>query len=198
MHRHKETRAHKVVHHFNFFLAGVARYMHAVALFVNNVRAQLVKVINRARNKFFVARNRRCGNNNRIARHNINFFVVVHRHTRQCGHRLALAAGGDDNNLARLVIAGFVNVNQHAFRHFQIAKLNGNINNIDHTASNNGNFTFVSYSAVNDLLNAVYVGRECCHDNTVFSIAELIVKGLPYHFFTGRITGALSIGAVCH
>ena len=39
VHRHKEFRAHQIVHHFNFFLAGMAGNMNTVAFFVTNVGA---------------------------------------------------------------------------------------------------------------------------------------------------------------
>ena len=42
------------------------------------------------------------------------------------------------------------------------------------------------------------IGRESCHDNTVFSITELIIESLAYHFFTWGIARAFGIGTVRH
>ena len=45
------------------------------------IGAEFIKVINCARYKFFVAGNRRCRNNNGIARKNFNLFMVIIGHT---------------------------------------------------------------------------------------------------------------------
>lgn len=45
VHRHEETRTHQIVHHLDFLLAGVAGNVDAVALFINNVRTQLVQMV---------------------------------------------------------------------------------------------------------------------------------------------------------
>ncbi len=43
----------------------------------------------------------------------------------------------------------------------------------------------------------MYVRGEGCYYNTVLSIAELLVKGLPNHFFAGSEARSLGVGAVC-
>ena len=48
------------MHQLNLLLAGMAGNMHAIALFVNNIRTQLVQMVDGARNQLFVAGNRRC------------------------------------------------------------------------------------------------------------------------------------------
>ena len=42
----------------------------------------------------------------------------------------------------------------------------------------------------------MHIGREGSHNNTVFSVAELIVKGLAHHPFAGGKAGAFRISAV--
>ena len=68
------------MHQLNLLLAGMAGNMHAIALFVNNIRTQLVQMVDGARNQLFVAGNRRSRDNHRITGHNIHLFVVVHSH----------------------------------------------------------------------------------------------------------------------
>ena len=81
MHRDRIFRMHQRIDQLDLLLAGMAGNMNAVAFFVNNVGAEFIKVINCARYEFFVAGNRRCRNNNGIARKNFNLFMVIIGHT---------------------------------------------------------------------------------------------------------------------
>ena len=197
MHRHEETRTHQIVHHLDFLLAGVAGNVDAVALFIDNVRTQLVQMVDSTGNKLFVARNRCSRNNYCITGHNINLFMVIHSHTSERAHRLALTAGGDNNNLFRRIVMSFVNINQHALGNLQVTKLLGDIYNIHHAAADNCYLTVILHSSINNLLDTMYVRGEGCYNNTMLSIAELLVKGLAYHFFAGSEARALGVGAVC-
>ena len=42
----------------------------------------------------------------------------------------------------------------------------------------------------------MHVGGEGSHDDAIFSIAELVIKGLAHHLLAGSEAGALCIGAV--
>ena len=117
----EEFRTHQIVHKLNFFLAGVTGNVYAVALFVNNLRTQLIQMVDSTGNQLFIARNRRSGNNYRIARHNVHLFMVAHSHAGQGAHRLALAAGGNNNDLVRSIVMRFVNIDNLAVGSLQIA-----------------------------------------------------------------------------
>ena len=196
MHRDEELRTHQIMHQLNFLLAGMAGNMDPIALFVNDIRSQLVKMVNGTGNQLFVAGNGRSRDNDGIAGHNVHLFVVVHRHTSQRAHGLALTTGGNNYNLVRSIVMSFINIDNLALRSLQIAQLLGDVHYIHHAAADDCHLAVIFQSRVNHLLNTVNVGGEGCHDNAVFRIAELIVKGLTHHFFAGSKAGALRIGAV--
>ena len=197
VHRDKIFRPHQIVHQFNFFLASVTGNVYAIGFFVNYFCTQFVKMVDGTRNKLFVTGNRSCRNNYCITGHNTNFFVVIHCHTSQGTHRFALATGGDDYDLVSSVIVGFININQYAFRNIEITKFHSNINYVNHAATDYSNFAFVLHCTINNLLDAVHVGREGCYDDAVACVTEFIIKSLTNHFFTLGEAGAFCISTIC-
>ena len=145
-----------------------------------------------------VTRNRRSGNDHRIAGNDLHFAVFTHGHTGQGGHRLALAACTDYNNLVIGIITDVVYVDQQPLRHFQVIQLQGNIDNIDHAAAHNRNLASELDSRIADLLDTVHIGRECGDNDTVSGVAEFVIKRFSHKLFALGITGTLRIRAVRH
>ena len=117
--------------------------MHAVALFINNICAQLIQMVNSARNQLFVARNRCCRDNNCITGHNIHLFVVIHRHASKRAHGLTLTTGSNNYDLIGSIVMCLINIDNFALGSLEIAQLLGNIYNIYHAATNNCHLAIV-------------------------------------------------------
>lgn len=99
--------------------------------------------------------------------------MVIHSHTGERAHRLALTAGGDNNNLFRRIVMSFININQNALGNLQITQLLSDINNIHHAAANNCYPTVILHSSINNLLDTMYVKENIINYSVVFILYEL-------------------------
>ena len=120
------------------------------------------------------------------------------RHAGQRTQRLALAAGGDEHDLLRRVLVDFVNRDKHIIRRVQVAQLAGHLSVGDHAAPTDGDLAARLNRQIDDLLHAVDVGGERCHDDAALTG---LGKQAAHAFGDGLLSGgearALCVGGIC-
>ena len=99
--RHEKLRANQPVHHFDFFLAGMTGNVNAPLPSIDDLRAKLIKVVDGVPHAALISRNRRSGNDDRIAGHDGHFFMLTIAHAGQGAHRFTLTACRNNGNLTR-------------------------------------------------------------------------------------------------
>ena len=86
--------------------------------------------------------------------------MVGERHAVERRHGFALTARCDEGQFARLVPLDFVDIDQYACGHFHVPQFDGGADDVQHTAPRNRNFALMPRTGIDDLLNAMHVGRE--------------------------------------
>ena len=172
VHRNKELRFCQCMNQLQFFLAGMTRNVN---IFINHFCTGTHQFIDYTGNMLFIARNRVCRDDDEIIRCDNHFFMAVHCHTSQSGHRFALAARGNQNDPFIWEAVHFININQHTLRDFQISHLQSDVDNIHHTSAEYGNLSVAPLCIVYNLLNPVDIRGESCNDNP---LARCLLKQL--------------------
>ena len=172
--------------------------MDALVAAVDDVGAEFHEVVDRLRDELLVARDRRCRDDDRVARHDADLAVVAHRHARQCRHRLALAARRDDDHLLHAVVVDLVDVDDRALRRRDVAELQRDVDDVDHAAAEHGDVALVADGCVDDLLDAVDVRRERRDDDAAARIVESAVKCRTDRALRRRMALALRIRRIRH
>ena len=173
--------------------------MNIVHRLVNNFRTCTEKLVYDLCYKLFVARDRICTYYNEIIRSYRNVSVLVHSHSRERRHRLALTSRRDKNYLFRRETVHSVKVDDKSVGNFQVSKLDSSRNNVEHTSAEYSDLSVVCNSAVDDLLNAVDIRGECRNDYALaFCTVEKLHKGVSDCSLRSRVTGTLSVGRIRH
>ena len=176
VHGDEELRLYERVHHFELFLAGVARYVQIGAALVDDLRALGEELVNNAGDRRLVAGNGARGDDDAIARADVHLLMLGKRHAVERGHALALAAGGDyDGPVLRLALY-LVELHQHAFRDVHVAKLDGYLYHVLHTPARHCHLALILRRDVHDLLDALNVGRKGCDDYAFLAALEELVE----------------------
>ena len=182
VHRDEILRLRQRLNDLELLLTGVARNVHLVHRFVHDVAAALQKLVNNRADGFFVARDRARGDDNHVVLADGHLTVIVERHARQRGHRLALTARRDQDDLVLRVAGNHVEVDQEAVRHIQIAEAARDRHHIDHAAAGKRDLAAILRRAVDDLLHAADIRRERRDNQT------LVVRiGTREHRLKGRV-----------
>ena len=84
--------------------------------------------------------------------------MVVHSHTCKSGHRFALTARGDKDYPLVLIAVHHFDIDDDSVRYVKVAEFHSSIDYVYHASAEYSNFSAVSYSAVDYLLNTVYIG----------------------------------------
>ena len=92
-------RLRQCEHHLQLFLTGVAGNVQRCVAVIDDLCALLEQLVYDAADRDLIAWDGRGGDNDAVARVDCNLLVLGKCHAVQCGHRLALAAGTDDNRL---------------------------------------------------------------------------------------------------
>ena len=114
-------------------------------------------------------------------------------HTRQCCHRLALAAGRDDDLLLRRETLDAVDVHDRPLRELHIAELRGDLHDVLHRAARHGDLASAGGGRVDDLLDAVDVRGERRDDDALIAPGELPRERLADGLLAHGIAGALHV-----
>ena len=151
----------KIVQYLVLFLAGVPRNVNFFQAFINDVRALFIKIVDDAVHHFFISGNGRRGNNNRIVVSDRHFVEIARSHTGKRAHRLALRTRRNDQKLAVEQVFTLFDIDQYTFGYLELAYFNGGIDDLEHAPSRQSHFTAILYRQIDNLLQAVHVGREC-------------------------------------
>ena len=154
VHGHEVARADQIVHELQGVLAGMTRDMDALAPAVDDVSAELQQKIDGLADVTFVAGNRRRRDDDGVHRRDVDLAMRAHRHARQGGHRLALAACRRDDDLVVVVAADLVDVDDRSLGRGQIAKFHRDARDVDHAAAEDRHLAAVAHGGVDDLLDA--------------------------------------------
>ncbi len=178
-------------------MAGVSRDVHLVHLLVDHLGAQLHQLVDHAVDQLLIAGNRGCGDDDEIVRGDGHLAVVAHRHAGERGHRLALAAGGDNDQLVGAVAVDLVDLDEDAVGHLEVAQLGRLGHHIEHTAPGKRHLALVLHRIVHDLLHAVDVGGETCDDDAaVLRALEQVGEALPHLALAHGHAGLHRVGRI--
>ena len=114
---------HEIDHRTEFFTPGVAGNVDQRAAGVDDFGPGPEELVDDPIDRCFVAGDRRGRDDDRVAGSDRNFAVVAVGDPAEHRHRLALAAGDDEDDLVVRVGNGVFRVNQHAVRVVQVAEL---------------------------------------------------------------------------
>src|SRR6185503_4403114 len=119
------------------------------------------KVIHHIADKFVVAcfGNRRRRHNDRVLSLKLYIFVVTAGHALQRRARLALSAGGNNNDFVVLHVWHIANRYKRTLWDTDHTELNGNLKGTHHTTTVHGNLAPMLSSGVYKHLNTVNVAR---------------------------------------
>ena len=183
------------MHHLDFFLAGVTGNMDIRNAGVNDGNALLGQFVDDTTDEFFVAGNRRCGNDNEILGTEFHLVVLCIRHTGQRTHRFTLRAGCDDGQLLGIVFLDLTEIDDCICGNGHISELNCRGNDIEHGAARDGDLSVIFDAGIDDLLNTVDVGGEGCDDDALILIAEVdVFQRRADILFRRCVAGTLCVG----
>ena len=155
--RYEELRLCKSEHQLEFFLTSVSGNVDLVHSLIYDLGTGLHKLVYDSRYELFVAGDRCSRNDDEVHRRDVDLFVVVHSHSGESGHRLALTSGGDEDYPFTLIEVHHFDVYEYTVRNVEVAELDSGIDDIYHTSAEYSDFSAVADSAVYDLLDSVYI-----------------------------------------
>ena len=178
-------------------LARVTGDVHLVHALIYDLTPALQELVDDVADGALVAGDGLCGNDDEIARADRDLAVVGISHARERGHRLALRAGGREDDLLRRIVFELVDINDHVVGHVDVAQLLGNLHIVDHGAAGEGELAAILNRAVDDLLDAADIGREGRDDDALMARGgEELLKAVGDLLLRGRIAGTLGVGAL--
>ena len=184
-------------HQLLLFLAGVARDVDVVHALIDHLGAQQQQAVDDLGDALFVAGDGVGRDDDEIPRAHPHLAVAAGRHPGQSAQRLALAAGGDQDHLVGGVAVQLVDVDEGALRDVHIAQLLGHGGVVDHAAAAEGHLAALLDGQVDDLLDAVDVGRKGGDDDPLVPrLGEQVVDAGGHLLLGGGEAGALGVGGV--
>ena len=170
------------------FLAGMSGNMQIRMTVINDLRALMEKLVNDAADRRFISGNGRGGNNHAVARCDLDLFVLRESHPIQCGHALALAAGGDDHDLVFGELIDMLDIGHDILRNIHIAQHSGNPEDVFHAPTRDRYLTVVFGRNRDDLLKTMHVRGKGCDDDSLIAAGEKLIKALPDLAFGIRVS----------
>ena len=184
-------------HQLLLILTGVTGNVYLVHLFIDDLCAQTHQLVDHAVDKLFVARNRSCGDDDKVIWGHLHLAVLAHCHAAQGGQRFALATGGNQHHLVKRQAVCHVDVHQNPARNLEVTQLDGGCHHVDHAAPGNRDLFVVLDCIVDNLLDAVDVGGKGCNDDAAVAchLEQLIerfahcalARGAARHFDVGGV-----------
>ena len=174
--RNKEFRLNQGQHSLQVFPCPVSGYVYFCIFTGNHMRSQFHECINSSAYADFIARNRRCGNDNRIPGMNLYLTVASGRHTGQACHRFALTPCSENHQAVIAVPGKLFRVNKQRIRHLEISQFSGNLNNVDHGASKYTDFPVKCHGGIHSHLNTGNIGCKGCQNNTASGFGYLLMQ----------------------
>ena len=196
VHGDEELRLYERVHHFELFLAGVARYVQVGAALVDDLRALGEELVNNAGDRRLVAGNGARGDDDAVTRADVHLLMLGKRHAVERGHALALAAGGEDDELIARHGADALHVHKNAVRHLHIAELHTELHHVFHAPPRDADLALVLDGEIDDLPDAVHVRGERRYDDALVAVLEELVEAVVHLALGERVAGALHVRGV--
>ena len=173
----EELRAHQAVHQLDFLLGGVTGDVHIRQRGVVHLRVALVQFVDDLVDGLFVARDRRGGDDDGVARLNLQLAVVVEGDAGERAHRLALGAGGDDAHLLRRQLVHLGDLDERVRLHLDVAQVVGRVEHVEHAAAHERDLAAVALGGGEDLLQAGDVRGERRHEDAALCVLEHVGHG---------------------
>ena len=153
------------------------------------------QLVDNAPNVLFVAGDCAGRKHHQIVGIERNLCVIGECHAVKRRHGFALAARCNQRQLARLVAFNLVDVDQNTCGDLHISQFNCRADDVQHAAPGDGDLPFMPRAGVDDLLNTVYIGRECCNDDALLQMGgEDIFQRRADLLFGRRVSGTLCVG----
>ncbi len=192
VHRDEVARLGQAEHQLQLFLAGVPGDVGALDRVVEDVRAGLEEVVDGPGDVFLVARDGAGRDDHRVARLDLDEAVVAVGHPGEAGHRLALGAGGADDELVGGDVADPVLGHDPVGVVGQVAEVARDPEVLLHGATDDGHLPVEAGGCVEDLLDAGDVAGEGRHDDPaverLHDLAERFADG-PLGRRVARVLG---------
>ncbi len=195
--RDEVTRLGQVEHQLQLFLAGVAGDVRAPDGVVEDVGADLEEVVDGPCDHLLVARDGAGADDDRVARHDLDEAMVAVGHPREARHRLALGAGGGDDQLAVGDVLDAVLGDELARVVLEVAQVGRDAHVLLHRAADDRHLAVERRRGVEDLLDARDVAGERGHDDAALERLHDVAEGLadgPLGRRVARVLGARRVG----
>ena len=196
VHRDEVVRLCQCEHHLQLLLTRMAGDVQRCVAVIDDLRALLEQLVDDAADRDLVARNGRGRDDDTVACVYRDLLVLGERHAVQCRHRLALTAGADDDGLAARQTADLRHVHHDAVRNVHIAELRCHAHNIFHAAAGDADLALILCRHVDDLLQAVDIGREGRDNDALIAVFEQLVKAVDHARLRGTVAGPLHVRGV--
>ena len=185
VHGDEPTRPHQRVVKLQLAGLGVAGGVDVGDAAVDHFRAQTGQPVDDGGDVVLVAGNGAGGQDHRVVGAYLHAAVLVGGHEGEGRHGLALAAGGDDTHLGRLMPVELLDVDQLGGGDIEEAHVSGHLDVAFHRKPEGGHHPTLLDGRVGDLLDAVDVGGEAGHDEAaVLVLVEQVVED-PTDFALG-------------
>ena len=172
VHGDEVVRLRQREHHLQLLLARVAGDVQRRVAVVDDLRALLEQLVNDAADRDLIARNGRGRDDDAVAGVDRDLLVLRKCHTVQCRHGFALTAGADNDGLAARQAADLRHVHHDAVRDIHVAELRCHAHDIFHAAAGDADLALILCRHVDDLLQAVDIGRERRDDDALIAVFE--------------------------
>ena len=175
----------------------MAGYMNFLIPTGDDIGTEAHEVVDGTADTGFVAGNRRCRNDDRIAGHDADAAVVIGCHTGQPGHRFALATRRQDEDLISRITVELIRFDEDAFGHIEVAQFNGNLNVVDHAAAENGYLAFELDGRIDSLLDTGNIRANVAKIIRPLA-ARKLAEGMADRRFRFSVPRPFGIGTVRH
>src|ERR1700716_645339 len=177
MHGDEVARAHRVDHFPQLVPLSVTGYMNLADLRIKDVSSVAVEVVHGLLHHALVARDRSRRDDDPVAPKHVHHRMTLGCKTSQRGHRLALAAGGQQQQLGRRDLVGVLELHGEAFGHLEEAKLAGGLEVRLQASAHYCDLAFELHRHADEMLDAVDVGREVGDHDATRRSAEDALEG---------------------
>ena len=188
VHRHHVARPGEVEHQLDLLLVPVAGGVDRRVAGRDDLGADVVEPVDRVVDRPLVARDRRGGEDDRVAGAQLDLRVVAVGHPAQRRQRLALGARGDDHELLVGPLVDLAQRHEHALGHVDVAQRAPDVHVLAHRAADERDLAPERRGRVDDLLHAVDVRREAGDDDPALAALEDALEVRP----DGRLARARS------
>ena len=182
------------VQELDLLLAGVAGDVHLAQLAVDDVGPAAVELVDDPRHGLFIARDGVGRENDHIRGADLELAVLAVGHAGQARHGLALAAGGDDENLLVGIVFQIIDVDEVFLGDGQFPDGHGHARDVDHAAPHKAHPAAEHRRRIHHHLHAVDVGGEHRHDHAALGLLEHVDERLADLGFAHGVALALDVG----